>query len=56
MGELFAEEKNLQENICSIRIYVKEYGLLKIESLVLHTEDKIADLSNEILENYLNET
>ena len=55
MGEFFKEEKGLRENICSIRIWVKEFGLTRIENLTLHTEETIAELSTMICEHYLND-
>ena len=55
IGEIFKEENGLTENICSNRVYAREFSLKKIESLTMHPDESICNLSSEICENYLNE-
>lgn len=55
LGEQFQEINVIEENICTIRINVKEFCLLKIDSLILHPEDKISQMSIEIHDQYFND-
>ena len=55
IGEIIKEEKFIKENICTIRIYVKEFCLNRIESLILYPDETISNMSAEIYEKYFSD-
>ena len=55
MGEFLKDEKGLDENICTIRIWVKEFCLTRIENLTFHRDDMIVALSTEVYDEFLND-
>ena len=55
MGEFLKGEKGIEENICTMRILVKNFCLTKIENLTYHQDDMIAAFSAEIYEEFLND-
>lgn len=56
LGEYLQDYQGAEENICEIRVHVKEFCLTKIESLLLHSDENISALSTELYDEYFNET
>lgn len=56
LGEYLQDYQGTEENICEIRVHVKEFCLTKIESLLLHSDEKVSNLSGELYDEYFDET